>query len=185
LRLRLAYPALCPTGRLRAPKRRGAAAAARPRSSPRTPRSVAKRLLTGERFASEARSPCPLPYGQASRSQRERGGGKTSEFSQNSEVCAKRLFTRARFAAEAPSPCPPPMQAGFALQVGEGRLWRSQDPTLCRSCEKKGTALFSLPLPSTDGIEYFHIRKNTENLTIPFLISVILISVIPIGIIIF
>ena len=36
----------------------------------------------------------------------------------------------------------------------------------------------------TDAIEYFHIKQNPENLTILLLVSVIVITVIPIAVII-
>jgi hypothetical protein len=37
-------------------------------------------------------------------------------------------------------------------------------------------------IAATDGIIYYHVKKNPEVLTIPFLIMVILITIIPIEI---
>jgi hypothetical protein len=42
----------------------------------------------------------------------------------------------------------------------------------------------TIVVTATDVIEYIHIKQHPEHLTIPFLISVIVVTVVPIGIII-
>jgi hypothetical protein len=43
----------------------------------------------------------------------------------------------------------------------------------------------TIVVTATDAIEYFHIRQHPEKMTIPFLISVIVVTVVPIAIIFF
>jgi hypothetical protein len=42
----------------------------------------------------------------------------------------------------------------------------------------------TIVVTATDVLEYIHIKQHPEHLTIPFLISVIVVTVVPIGIII-
>ena len=44
--------------------------------------------------------------------------------------------------------------------------------------------MVTIVVTATDVIEYIHIKQHPEHLTIPFLISVIVVTVVPIGIII-
>ena len=44
--------------------------------------------------------------------------------------------------------------------------------------------MVTIVVSATDVIEFVHIKQNPEHLTIPFLISVIVVTVVPIGIII-
>jgi len=44
--------------------------------------------------------------------------------------------------------------------------------------------MVTIVVTATDVIEYMHIKQHPENLTISFLISVIVVTVVPIGIII-
>jgi len=43
--------------------------------------------------------------------------------------------------------------------------------------------MVTIVVTATDVIEYIHIKQHPENLTITFLISVIIVTVVPIGII--
>ena len=44
--------------------------------------------------------------------------------------------------------------------------------------------MVSIVITATDVIEYIHIKQHPENLTVPFLVSVIAVTIMPIGMII-
>jgi len=44
--------------------------------------------------------------------------------------------------------------------------------------------MVSMVVTATDVIEYIHLKQHPENLTVPFPISVILVTIVPIGVII-
>jgi hypothetical protein len=44
--------------------------------------------------------------------------------------------------------------------------------------------MITIVVSATDVIEYIHIKQHPENLTVPFLISVIAVTIVPIAIII-